>query len=497
MLGSLFRPLMEKWGKAPVLPRMEVEDYLRHQSDLQALMDTLGLRGSSAGQSSEDTAADAEDFFGLCLSLGDPMTVAALAPAFRPEDPSGVGGRILALRLESLLQLQRVEEVRACLDRYGRLTPVPDPFFLHSCSARLALLERQPEALASGFRKALAAADAERRARLYEDWIWSVLELADEGGAEFKDAQAVLETWAAETGASAESPEFLWAKASLHAYQKDAAQARGILQHFGSAAIPAVSPPRRHLLCARLSLLEDRLADAEKSFRSAFQAGLDAGNAWVERGVAAAGVSMMRLISDGEAAKQFLRELTEAKDGYLEPGHSSRVEGLALRLAAGVRDLQGDDRSPDARTLGRAAQFHDIGKWFLPWCLLNRALPLLAAEQAQVRGHVLLGESLLNSWEEPGTAAVVGGHHERLNGEGYPRCRAMSSMESACLALSEAFAGACSATRKTPFPRMEQVLLPEFKALRGLWYEPAAMDALLLAAGENAEGITRPCPRTP
>jgi HD-GYP domain-containing protein (c-di-GMP phosphodiesterase class II) len=497
MIGSLFRPLKEKWSKAPVLSRMGAEDYRQYQSDLQVLMDALALSGDVPRSVSGNLFAEAEDFFGMCLSLGDPMTVAALAPSFRPEDPSGAGGRILALRLKALLQLQRIEEIHGCLDRYGRLTPVPDPAFLHSCSARLALLERQPEALASGFRKALSAADGERRGSLYEEWIWSVLELADEGGAEFTDAQAALEAWAGETGTSAKSPELLWAKASLHAYQGDAAQARGILQHFGSGALPAASAARRHLLSARLALLEDRLADAEGSFRSAFQAGLDAGNAWVERGIAAAGASMMRLTSDEEAAKQFLRELTEAKDGYLEPGHSSRVEGLALRLAAGIGELRGDDRSLTTRPLGRAAQFHDIGKWFLPWCLLNRALPLLDPEQEQVRDHVPRGEALLRVWGESEAAGLAGEHHERSNGEGYPRGGAFSCPGSACLALAEAFVGACSATRKIPRPREAVSLLSEFKALRGLWFEPAAMDALLLAAGEDGGGIIRPGRRTP
>jgi hypothetical protein len=351
--------------------------------------------------------------------------------------------------------------------------------------------------VASGFRKAVSAADAGRRAGLYEEWLWSALELADGGAADFKEVDGILRSWAEETGDPAGTPEFQRAKASLHAHQGDAAQARDILQGMRSEPGPPSSSARGHLLRTRIALLEERPAEAEGSFRAAVQAGLDAGNAWVERGVAAAGASMMRLFSDGEAAKFFLRELTEAKDGYLEPGHSSRVEGLALRLAAGVGGLRGDDRSLTARTLGRAARFHDIGKWFLPWCLLNRALPLLDPEQAQVRGHVPQGEALLRAWGESEAADLAGEHHERSNGEGYPRGGAFSCPGSACLALAEAFVGACSPTRKTPRAREAASLLPEFKALRGLWYAPAALDALLLAAGEDAEGITRPWPRTP
>jgi len=83
------------------------------------------------------------------------------------------------------MQLQRDEEVRSFLDRYGRLVPVPDPAFLHLCSARPAFLERGPEALASGFRKALSAADAGRRVPLHEEWTWSMLELEDEGNSDF------------------------------------------------------------------------------------------------------------------------------------------------------------------------------------------------------------------------------------------------------------------------------------------------------------------------
>ena len=84
MPGSLFRPLTQKWRNAPVLPRMEVQDYLRHQSDIQSLPDALGLNGSVNGKFSEEAAADAEDLLHLCLALGDPLTVAAVAPVFRP-----------------------------------------------------------------------------------------------------------------------------------------------------------------------------------------------------------------------------------------------------------------------------------------------------------------------------------------------------------------------------------------------------------------------------
>ena len=498
MLGSLFRPLMEKWGKAPVLPRMKAEDYRLYLSDIQVLMDAFSLLDNAPrNNSSAEFLAEARDFFALCLALGDPMTVAALAPAFRPEDPSGLGGRILGQRIEALLNLQRFEEGLDCLDRYARLTPVPDPSFLHSCSARSALLQHQPEGVASGFRKALAAAEGDRHARLYEEWIWSTLELSDAGLADREDAEAVLQGWSEEVGTAAGSPEFHLARAALRVHQGDAAGARGILDRLESEALPPACAPGRHLLSARIALLEDRWSDARGAVHSAFQAGLDTGSAWAERGIATAGAALVRVSSDAEAMKQLLRELTEAKDWYLEAGHSSWVGGLALGLAEKIRDLRGDIGSLSLPLLGRAAEFHDIGKWPMPWCLLNRSLPLLAPELAQVRGHVALGESLLKAWGEPETAAVVGEHHERMNGEGYPHGGAFSCAEAAGLALSEAFIGACSATRKTPWPREMSSLLPEFKALRGLWFEPAALDALLMAAGEETEGIIRPCRKTP
>lgn len=81
--------------------------------------------------------------------------------------------------------------------------------------------------------------------------------------------------------------------------------------------------------------------------------------------------------------------------------------------------------SPDKaalRAFALGALSHDVGKTFLNPAILNKPGPLTAAEFAQVRRHANLGWDMLRlqGVTDPRIRLVVQGHHEKLDGSGYP-----------------------------------------------------------------------------
>jgi putative nucleotidyltransferase with HDIG domain len=97
-------------------------------------------------------------------------------------------------------------------------------------------------------------------------------------------------------------------------------------------------------------------------------------------------------------------------------GHSIRVKQYALHLA---QTLKLDERQRDQLKL--AAKLHDIGKVGTPESILNKDGLLTPSELRIIREHPLVGEQILKPiiWD-PVILAAIRGHHERLDGKGYP-----------------------------------------------------------------------------
>jgi putative nucleotidyltransferase with HDIG domain len=68
----------------------------------------------------------------------------------------------------------------------------------------------------------------------------------------------------------------------------------------------------------------------------------------------------------------------------------------------------------------RAALLHDIGKLRIPLPILRKPGPLDVDETLVMRGHADLGADILERRGFPEWAALVGQHHERVDGQGYP-----------------------------------------------------------------------------
>ncbi|MDQ3651521.1 MAG: HD domain-containing protein [Acidobacteriota bacterium] len=98
-------------------------------------------------------------------------------------------------------------------------------------------------------------------------------------------------------------------------------------------------------------------------------------------------------------------------------GHTTRVARLAVRLgrAAGLS-------AQELTSLHYGALLHDVGKLTTRIEVLQKPGKLDAAEQAHMRAHALAGEMIVGFHEFPfEVIEIVAQHHERYDGEGYPR----------------------------------------------------------------------------
>ena len=98
--------------------------------------------------------------------------------------------------------------------------------------------------------------------------------------------------------------------------------------------------------------------------------------------------------------------------------HAERVTELALRLAQRVAPELVSDRELEYGFL-----LHDLGKIGVPDALVLKSGPLDEDEMETMRRHVELGEQIVARIPYLGGLArhVIAAHHERWDGNGYPR----------------------------------------------------------------------------
>ncbi len=108
--------------------------------------------------------------------------------------------------------------------------------------------------------------------------------------------------------------------------------------------------------------------------------------------------------------------LLDAKSKYTRE-HSDRVQLYGTRLAE-LAGLPADQ----VRTIGFGGKIHDLGKIGIPDAILNKAGPLTPEERRTIERHPSVGERCLAPLPAMSPfVCMVGGHHENLDGSGYPR----------------------------------------------------------------------------
>ena len=120
-----------------------------------------------------------------------------------------------------------------------------------------------------------------------------------------------------------------------------------------------------------------------------------------------------------ETAEESIRALAgaiEAKDPYTR-GHSDRVTHYS-RLIALSMGL--DAREVDV--IVRASILHDVGKIGVPESVLNKPGRLTAEEFRLIQRHPDVGADIVREIRAMGeTLGLIRAHHERFDGQGYPR----------------------------------------------------------------------------
>ena len=141
-----------------------------------------------------------------------------------------------------------------------------------------------------------------------------------------------------------------------------------------------------------------------------------------------------------------------------EPGRSRRVSELAVALGAGL-ELPAANR----RGLALAGHLADLGQLGVPRHITEKPSILSVDEMEQMRRHPGLGARMLESASGlDGIGGWIEGHHERLDGRGYPGMLATTEipLEARILAVADAY---CALRADRPFrsalSRLESVAL--------------------------------------
>ncbi len=174
---------------------------------------------------------------------------------------------------------------------------------------------------------------------------------------------------------------------------------------------------------------------------------------------------------------QAFAHVIDAKSPYTS-GHSERVAVFADLIA----EEMGYD--PERRRwLRRAALLHDIGKLGVSNSILDKQGRLDDAEWAAVKRHAELSEAILSRIAAfADLSRVAGAHHERIDGNGYPR-----GLTGADLDLDTRIVSTADVFDALTAERPYRAAMSVSKALVILWEGAGtAHDAGCISALENA-----------
>jgi HD-GYP domain-containing protein (c-di-GMP phosphodiesterase class II) len=164
----------------------------------------------------------------------------------------------------------------------------------------------------------------------------------------------------------------------------------------------------------------------------------------------------------------------EVKDSYTH-GHSLRTAELAVELG-----LQMSLPSDRLRIIARGAYLHDLGKIAIPDQILNKPGSLTPDERKIVETHPQLGYELASTAPSlTEVLPVILHHHERLDGQGYPKRLAGSEipLEARVVAVADVW-DALTSDRAYRVGWDPAHALAHIDAGRGTHFDPAVVDAL-------------------
>ncbi len=163
-------------------------------------------------------------------------------------------------------------------------------------------------------------------------------------------------------------------------------------------------------------------------------------------------------------------------------GHSERVTNLAMRIAQhfGLSQQALDD-------LHRGAYLHDIGKIGVPNRILDKTGKLTEMEYERIKRHSVIGARIL----EPIGAyqrviPIVGQHHERYDGKGYPEGLSGEEIHlgARILAVADVY-DAMVSNRPYRDGLLRRDVIDHIRKSAGEQFDPEVVDAFLLVMAEE------------
>lgn len=168
--------------------------------------------------------------------------------------------------------------------------------------------------------------------------------------------------------------------------------------------------------------------------------------------------------------------------------HSLRVRAYALRLAEEL-----GDKSIDWTSLAQGALLHDVGKIGVPDAILLKPGTLNEDEWREMRKHPTIGRQILESISFLSDASeIVYAHHERFDGQGYPRRLGGTAIPlgARIFAVVDAFD---ALTSKRPYQDSMgyEEAVARISEGSGSHFDPAIVDAFLRISPETWESLAR------
>jgi response regulator RpfG family c-di-GMP phosphodiesterase len=198
------------------------------------------------------------------------------------------------------------------------------------------------------------------------------------------------------------------------------------------------------------------------------------------------------------ALEQAIRETAErafslsldARDKETE-GHTERVVAFSRRLG---QELGLSESEMVSLELG--AHLHDIGKIAVPDHVLKKPHPLTEEEWVKMRLHPGKGQDMVQRMNLPeGAALVVGQHHERWDGAGYPKGLSGKDIYIGARVFSviDTF-DAITSHRCYRRGRPYEVALAEIVQHSGSQFDPAVVEAFKKIDPADWDEIRSKCP---
>ena len=167
--------------------------------------------------------------------------------------------------------------------------------------------------------------------------------------------------------------------------------------------------------------------------------------------------------------------------------HSERVAEWSVQIA----NRLGWDGDAVVR-LRDAALLHDIGKIAIPETILRKPGPLTDGERVEIRRHPQLGAQIVSEVLSPDQVSWVRGHHERVDGRGYPDGLRLERLPEGALIIAVADAWDAMTTHR-PYRAAfsPDDALAELRAGAGTQWWPDAVTALEDALASAHADATR------